>query len=153
MQDSNLRPIAYKAIALPTELIRRVAVYRHAKDGSPPPPWRICCEELPVRGLRVIPARTDEPEDVQQVVSVHRGDLDRDLLSDGFGLRIDLVQILREVVDEVHGFDKTALSAALDHLYEQDPIGNLDLVGPRSSLDSHRAIVIADLKQQHYYLL
>jgi len=130
-----------------------VAVYRHAKDGSPPTPWRICCEELPVRGLRVIPARTDEPEDVQQVVSAHHGDLDRDLLSNRLGLGFDLVQILREVVDEVLGIDQTALSAILDHLDEQGPTGDLNLVGPRSSLDSHRAIVIADLKQQHYYLL
>ena len=36
MQDSNLRPIAYKAIALPTELIRHSAVLHHAEDGSRP---------------------------------------------------------------------------------------------------------------------
>jgi len=102
---------------------------------------------------RVIPARTDEPVNVQQVVSTHRGDLDGDFLSNRFRLWIDLVQIVREVVDEVLGVDQTALSAVLDHLDEQGPTGDLDLVGPRISLDSHRAIVIADLKQQHYYLL
>jgi hypothetical protein len=44
-------------------------------------------------------------------------------------LGADLFQLIREVVDEVLGFEQTALSAILHHFDEYGPIGNPNLVG------------------------